>query len=227
MNFVAALKYLSTLTRRWRGSVPAPIHPTTGSGMVTQRFVGFQRASVTPALPQAQPRAVMPDADPLEACHYARDFKLVYDTSRRHTVFLPAWFSCLPASHPATECAVRECDDSTLHIRLGREALVSHGHYTLAALAVQSIAALQSARYPARHVLGCVRQSRAATSESPLVAAVHVQLPVRHRLASPVTPLSHHGGVAEIPKIMASPARTSLLARLATANAHNRSRSPF
>ena len=79
-------------------------------------------------------------------------------------------------------------DESTSHIQSGRQALVSHGQPSVAALAVGRQRALLSSRHVAGAALACVRPAGSVSSSVAVVAAVRVQLPVHHRLGVPATP---------------------------------------
>ena len=80
-------------------------------------------------------------------------------------------------------------DESTSHIQSGRQALVSHGHHSLAALAVGGQRALLSSRHVAGAALACVRSASWFPSSVAVVAAVRVRLPISHRLGVAATPV--------------------------------------
>ena len=64
-------------------------------------------------------------------------------------------------------------------------------------MAVAGCRTLLPSRHAASPGLGCLRPAIAVSSAVAVVAAVRVQLSRRHRLVAAVTPLSHHGGVAD------------------------------
>ena len=79
-------------------------------------------------------------------------------------------------------------DESTSHSKTGRQALVSHGQPSVAALAVGGQRALLSSRHVAGAVLACVRPAGGVSSGVAVVAAVCVRLPIIHRLGVAASP---------------------------------------
>lgn len=94
------------------------------------------------------------------------------------------------ASGPASMSGVshRNCDETHQTFQQGRQALVSHGRPSLAALAVGCLQSLLSARHVAGAALACVRPAGGVSSGVAVVAAVRVRLPVSHRLGGAATP---------------------------------------
>ena len=82
----------------------------------------------------------------------------------------------------------RNCDETHQTFQQGRPALVSHGRPSLAALAVGGLQSLLSSRHAAGAAVAGVRPAGGVSSGVAVVAAVCVQLPVRHRLGVAATP---------------------------------------
>src|SRR5665213_894702 len=106
-----------------------------------------------------------------------------------------------PASQLPCLVCLTNCDETHQTFQPGREALAHPGRCPLAAVAVAGCSTLLPSRHAASAGLGCLRPAIAVSSAVAVVAAVRVQLSHRHRLGAAVTPLSHHGGVAEIPGV--------------------------
>jgi hypothetical protein len=85
---------------------------------------------------------------------------------------------------PVCVCALREQCESTHTYRSGRQAVVSAGRRSLAAVAVPSRRCLSPSRYVAGAVVAVIRQSVVVAAFYSLVAAVSVLLAFRHRLCA-------------------------------------------
>ena len=126
---------------------------------------------------------------PLAGCHFASDRDNV---SELNLSGYPRFssrgvFSCQPASRLECLVCLKNCDETHQTFQPGRQALVSHGQHSLAALAVGGQRALLSSRHVAGVVVACVRPAGGVSSSVAVVAAVRVQLPVRHRLVAAVS----------------------------------------
>ena len=113
-------------------------------------------------------------------------------------IFVARSLQVWPASQLPCLVCLTNCDETHQTFQPGREALAHPGRCPLAAVAVAGCRTLLPSRHAASPGLGCLRPAIAVSSAVAVVAAVRVQLSRRHRL---VAPLSHHGGVAEMPGV--------------------------
>ena len=97
----------------------------------------------------------------------------------------------MPASQlPCLVCLKKWCETHQT-LQQGRQALVSTGRRSLAALAVSRRRHLLSPRHAAGAVLARVRPASRVPSAVAVVAAVRLQLPFSHRLGVVATPPPH------------------------------------
>ena len=93
---------------------------------------------------------------------------------------------------PCLVCLKKWCETHQT-LQQGRQALVSPGRRSLAAVAVAGCRTLLPSRHVAGAVLARVRPAGGVPSAVAVVAAVRLQLPVSHRLVAPVKQIESFG----------------------------------